>query len=79
MISIALEEAEIQKQKYEFPIVIKDGYVDNKRVEFVFNCSMDSGEYIVENDCVEIAKETVCKANSRVLLEPWDVKIFIKN
>ena len=79
LISIVLEDAEIQKQKYEFPIVIKNGYVDNKRVEFVFNCSMDSGEYIVENDCVEIAKETVCKANSRVILEPWDVKIFIKD
>lgn len=77
LISMALTDARIEKPKYKFPVVIKNGYADNKRIEFVFNCSMDNQEYIIDSNCREIATGESFSQNTKIILKPWESKIFL--
>ncbi|MFR5875077.1 MAG: beta-galactosidase [Eubacterium sp.] len=79
LISMALIDAKIEKPEYEFPIVIKKGYTDDKRIEFIFNCSVDRQEYVTDNDCIEIKTGKSISKNTKITLEPWESKIFFNS
>lgn len=78
-ISMALKDAKIEKPEYEFPIVIKNGYADGKKIEFVFNCSAENRKYKLHGNCREILSERLFGSETEISLEPWDAEIFIYN
>lgn len=80
LISIVLDAAKITRPDYSFPLVIKHGYTHHKeKIVFIFNCSMEYEEYVIPTDCTEIIKEKACKANTKIVLEPWAAKVFIND
>lgn len=78
LLYLALADAGIKNPKYEFPVIIKKGYFEEKEISFVFNISADEKNYIVSNNCKEITEDKSYSCGDKITLKKWDTKIFIE-
>lgn len=71
-----LTDAGVKIPAYQFPIIIKEGYADNKKLCFVMNFSKESNEYTVCGSCVDIRTEKQYNSGDRIELSPWGAVIL---
>ena len=74
---VKLKEANVEMREEKFPIIIKEGYVENEKITFVMNFSKDENSYILKEDAKDIINNKEYKKGEEIKLSPWGYFVFV--
>ncbi|MGN0521075.1 MAG: beta-galactosidase [Eubacterium sp.] len=72
----ALTDAGMEIPQYQFPLIIKNGIIDGRKITFALNFSDEKQTVKCCFDSMEILENKKIGADTDSILDPWGVKIF---
>ena len=76
ILSLVLKEANVEMKEENFPVIVKEGYVENEKITFVMNFSKDENTYILKENAKDIINNREYKKGEEIVFSPWGFFVY---